>query len=337
MKMKKLMVILTVLLWGSAFVFGGGGSEDQANQGDQPLRVALILSGPANDQGWNAVALQGLTEAEEQFGIKTSYSEQVGVAESEAVFTDYASQGYNLIIGHGFQYGDPAVRVAARFPDTKFLAIEGAASSDNVASYVIACEEAGYLMGVLSAAMSESGKIGIVGGVEQPSIIKVVEAYKLGAKFYNPDIVVYDVYIGSFTDVNLGKEAALAMADKGADVLSHIANQAGTGVLKAAQERGLLATGDSWDQSVIAPDTIVSSTIYSVPILVKTAVEKVQNGTFEGGIFNLGMDINVVDIAPYHNFESKVPSEVQTLIEDLKTQIISGELKVPVIEKSSSN
>jgi basic membrane protein A len=339
MKMKKLILMLMVLLCIGAFVFGGGQGEDadREDQGDQPLKVALILSGPANDQGWNAVALQGLTEAEAEFGIETSYSEQVGVAESEAVFTDYASQGYDLVIGHGFQYGDPAVRVAARFPETKFMAIEGAASSENVASYVIACEEAGYLMGVISAAMSETGKIGIVGGVEQPSIIKVVEAYKLGARFYNPDIVVYDVYIGSFTDVNLGKEAALAMADKGADVLSHIANQAGTGVLKAAQERGLLATGDSWDQSVIAPDTVVCSTIYSVPILVKTAVEKVQSGTYEGGIFNLGMDIGVVDVAPYHNFSTLVPAEVQALVKDLKAQIISGELKVPVIEKSTSN
>jgi basic membrane protein A len=283
------------------------------------------------------VALQGLTEAEEACGIEPAYSEHVGIADSEAAFTDYASQGYDLVIGHGFQYGDPAVRVGERFPKTKFMAIEGASSSDNVASYVIACEEAGYLMGVLAASMTKTGKIGMVGGFEQPSIIKVVEAYKLGAKSVNPGITVFDVYVGSFTDVSLGKEAALAMADQGADVLSHIANQAGTGVIKAAEERGLMATGDSWDQSVIAPDTVMCSTIYSVPVLVKTAVENVKNGTYDGGIFNLGMDSGVVDIAPYNNFSDIVPLDVQEKISGLKAQILSGEFDVPLIEKSTSN
>jgi basic membrane protein A len=334
MKIKKMLLPLFMTM---GMVLFAGGQQEVTDQGENPLRVALILSGPANDQGWNAIALQGLTEAEEEFGIETAYSEHVGVADSESAFTDYASQGYDLVIGHGFQYGDPAVRVGARFPDTKFLAVEGASFSDNAASYVIACEEAGYLMGILAASVSTTGKIGIVGGFEQPSIIKVVEAYKLGAKAYNPDITVYDVYIGSFTDVTLGKEAALAMADKGADVLSHIANQAGTGVILAAQDRGLLATGDSWDQSVIAPETVVCSTIYSVPALVKTAVEHVQNGTFEGGIFHLGMSSGVVDIAPYHDFSTVVSQDVQDRITDLKGQILSGEFDVPLIEKSTSN
>jgi basic membrane protein A len=333
--MKRILLILIVLFSMGTLVSASGQNEGDV-QSEGPLKVALILSGPANDQGWNAVALQGLTEAEEAYGIETAYTEHVGIADSEAAFTDYASQGYDLVIGHGFQFGDPAVRVGERFPNTKFMAIEGASSSENAASYVIACEEAGYLMGVLAASMTKTGKIGMVGGFEQPSIIKVVEAYKLGAKSVNPDITVFDVYVGSFTDVSLGKEAALAMADQGADVLSHIANQAGTGVIKAAEERGLMATGDSWDQSVIAPDTVMCSTIYSVPVLVKTAVENLQKGSYEGGIFNLGMTAGVVDISSYNNFSTKVPQDVQDEISDLKAKIISGEFEVPLIEKRTT-
>ena len=281
--------------------------------------------------------LQGLTEAEGTFGIETAYTEHVGIADSEAAFMDYASQGYDLIIGHGFQYGEPAVRVAKKFPNTKFMAIEAASSAPNVASYVIACEEAGYLMGILAASVSQTGRIGIVGGIEQPSIIKVVEAYKLGAKSVNPNVKVLDVYIGSFTDVSLGKEAALAMADQGADVLSHIANQAGTGVIKAAEERGLIATGDSWDQSVIAPGAVACSTIYSVPVVVMTAVQKVIDGTFEGGVFNLGMEAGVVDIAPYHEFDDAIPQSAKEMIADLKNKITNGEFTVPVILESTSH
>ncbi len=308
-----------------------------AQNAGKGLKVALILSGPANDQGWNAVALQGLKDAEAKDGIQSAYSENVGIADSEAAFMDYAAQGYDLIIGHGYQYGDPAVRVGKKFPKAKFMAIEAHSSDANVASYDIACEQAGYLMGILSASMSKTGKIGMVGGIEQPSIVKVVEAYKLGAKAYDPKVTVYDVYIGSFTDVSLGKEAALAMADKGADVLSHIANQAGTGVIKAAEERGLLSTGDSFDQSFIAPKTVVCSTVYNVPTLVTIAVEKVKSGTFTGGIYNMGMKEGVVDIASYHDFDAKIPKKAKDMIADLKRKIASGAFVVPLIEKSSSH
>jgi basic membrane protein A len=326
MKRLVLVAVIAALAWAPAA---------RAAEAGKKLKVALILSGPANDQGWNSVALQGLKDSEAKFGIESTYAENVAVAESEAAFMDYAAQGYDLVIGHGFQYGDPAARVSKKFPKVRFLVTEAGSQTENMASYVIACEQAGYLMGYLAASMSKSGKIGMVGGVEQPSIIKVVEAYKLGAKAANPKVEVLTAYIGSFTDVGLGKEAALAMADRGADVLSHIANQAGTGVLKAAEERKLLSTGDSWDQSSIAPKAIVSSTIYSVPVLVTSAVEKVKNGTFKGGVFNMGMKEGVVDIAPYHDFDAAVPAKVKQKLAELKKEINAGSFKVPIITKAT--
>nr|WP_319776386.1 BMP family protein [uncultured Sphaerochaeta sp.] len=327
---KTLLVACLVLVLGSSLLFAGGAAEK--DESDGKMKVALLLSGPANDQGWNAVAFAGLKEAEEKYNLQTAYSENVGIADGEAAFRDYAAQGYDLVIGHGFQFGEPAVRVSAQFPNTKFMAIESNAYSDNAASYVMACEEAGYLMGMLAASLSESGTIGIVGGFEQPSIVKVLEAYKIGAKAVNPSIKVLEAYVSSFTDVALGKEAALSMADQGADVLSHCANQAGTGVIKAAEERGLLATGDSYDQNSIAPDTVVASTIYSVPALVLTAVEKVSTDTYEGGVFNLGMQDGVVDISGYNSFENKIPQDVKDMVASTRKQILDGSFTVPLVE-----
>ncbi|MGE4584830.1 MAG: BMP family protein [Sphaerochaeta sp.] len=325
-----LLVLCLVLCLGISTLTAGGAAEQSKDDGT--LKVALLLSGPANDQGWNAVAFAGLKEAEKEYKLETAYSENVGIADGEAAFRDYAAQGYDLVIGHGFQFGDPAVRVAAQFPKTKFMAIESNTSASNVASYVMACEQAGYLMGMLSASLSKTGVIGIVGGFEQPSIVKVLEAYKLGAKAVNPSIKVLEAYISSFTDVSLGKEAALSMADSGADVLSHCANQAGTGVIKAAEERGLLATGDSYDQNSIAPNTVVASTIYSVPALVLNAVQKVSTNTYEGGVFNLGMKDGVVDISGYNSFEAKIPQTVKDKISATKSQILAGSFTVPLIE-----
>ncbi len=327
---KKVLLTCLVVVLGCSVLFAGGAAEKKEASGK--LKVALLLSGPANDQGWNAVAFAGLKAAEEQYNIETAYSENVGIADGEAAYRDYAAQGYDLVIGHGFQFGDPAVRVSSQFPKTKFMAIESNSFSDNAASYVMACEEAGYLMGMLSASMSKTGTIGIVGGFEQPSIVKVVEAYKLGANKVNPSIKVLEAYVSSFTDVSLGKEAGLSMADQGADVLSHVANQAGTGVIKAAEERGLLATGDSYDQNSIAPSTVMASTVYSVPALVLTAVDKVIQGTYVGGVFNLGMKEGVVDISGYNSFEDTIPQKVQLLVADTKAKILDGSLEIPVIE-----
>lgn len=327
---RTVLVACLVLVLGCSVLFAKGATEEK--KADGSMKVALLLSGPANDQGWNAVAFEGLKAAEAKYNLSTAYSENVGIADGEAAYRDYAAQGYDLVIGHGFQFGDPAVRVAAQFPDTKFMAIESNSFSANTASYVMACEEAGYLMGMLSSSMSKTGVIGIVGGFEQPSIVKVVEAYKLGAKAVNPSIKVLEAYVSSFTDVSLGKEAGLSMADQGADVLSHIANQAGTGVIKAAEERGLLATGDFYDQNSIAPNTVMASTIYSVPALVLTAVEKVSTDTYVGGVFNLGMKDGVVDISGYNSFDAKIPSEVKERIASTKDKILDGSFKVPLIE-----
>jgi basic membrane protein A len=103
-------------------------------------------------------------------------------------------------------------------------------------------------------------------------------------------------------------------------------------VIKAAEERGLLATGDSYDQNSIAPDTVMASTIYSVPALVLTAVEKVSTDTYEGGVFNLGMQDGVVDISGYNSFEDKIPQDVKDMVASTRQQILDGSLTVPLIE-----
>lgn len=296
------------------------------------LKVALILSGPANDQGWNATALEGLTEAEKEYGVTVSTMENVSIADSEAAFRDYAAQGYNLVIGHGYQFGEPAQKVSADFKNAFFMSTESNSESENMASYVMSCEQGAYLMGMLCAGMSETKVIGVVGGFEQPSITKELEAFKLGAKEIDSEIKVLELYVNSFTDASLGKEAAISMINQNADVLYHVANQAGNGVIMAAQENSLLACGNSYDQSSIAPDTVMASTVYRMPKVILTGVEQVKKGIFAGGIYHLGIAEDVVDITGYGNFESKIPEELKNRIAAKKEAIKTGEFIVPVIE-----
>ncbi len=305
--------------------------------GDGPKSMALILSGPANDQGWNAVAVGGLEAVAAEYGFETTIQENVDIAEQEAAYRQLAADGYDIVIGHGYQYGESAVAVSSEFPDKYFFATESDSYSDNAASYVMACEQGAYLMGLLCASMSESGNIGVVGGFEQPSITKELEAYKLAAKTVNPDIKVQEIYVNSFTDTNLGYEAAMTMINGGADVIYQVANQAGNGAIKACEEKGIYCCGNSYDQNFLAPDYVLSSTIYNMDQVMLTAVGSIFDGTFEGGVYNLGMDKHVVEIAEFHELANVIPQEVQDLLADAQAKIISGELEVPVITTSSGS
>ena len=317
----------------------GAGTADKQAEGSQAeggqaadgrtYKVALCLSGAANDMGWCQSAYDGLKLLEADYGCEVTYTENLTPDDIEAAFADYAASGYDVVIGHGYEFGDPAVDVAEQYPDTKFIVTEGEVSADNVASYVSKCEEGGYIMGMLAAGMSESGKVGFIGPIQGASLVKIMNGFEDGAKEVTPDIQVQTAWTGSFTDTALGKEAAQAMIDSGADVIGHCANESGTGAINAAKEAKVYATGDSYDQNDLAPDTILSSSVYHIPHVIELAFKTVVDGTFEGGIYQLGMADGAVSVAPYHNLESAVPDELKQRISDKIAAIESGAFEVP--------
>jgi basic membrane protein A len=332
--MKKFVTIALITMIALSSVFASGAKESPADDG--VVKVALLLSGPANDQGWNAIAVAGLESAKEKFGIETSIMENLGISDTEAAFRDYAAQGYDLVIGHGFQFGAPAAKVSKDFPEQYFMATESASQTANMASYVTSCNEGAYIMGMLAGYLTKTNIVGVEGAMVQPSITKELEAFKLAVKEVNPDCKVLSVYINSYTDVTKGKEAAISMIDQGADVLYHVANQAGTGLIKASEEANILCLGNSYDQNSISPNHVVSSTSYDIPNVIVKAIENVKNGTFEGGIYNLGMADGIVQIAPYHSFDSILDQEIKDAITKRIAEIKDGSFVVPTIEKPTN-
>ena len=167
-------------------------SESSADQAEAAsgLKIALVMSGAANDQGWNQTAYEGTQKACEKYGCELAYTENVSTADIAAVFADYAGSGYDIVIGHGYEFGDPALEVAATYPDTKFICTEADAAADNVASYVMACEQTAYVEGIIAASMTKSGKIGAIGPIPGDSLVKIINGYEDGAKTINPDIDV---------------------------------------------------------------------------------------------------------------------------------------------------
>lgn len=327
-----LLMLCTLLC--NSFVVSADETEEISLPDGSDYKIALCVTSLVNDGGWCQIAYEGLKKAEEELGVQTAYAENCQPADMEAILTDYAAQGYDLIIGHSFMFGDPAIAVSERFPETHFAIVEGAVGNETVASYNIGTHESAYLCGILAAQMSKSGKVGAVMGIQGPAIVKCGEGFKLGARSVNPDIVVELTYTGSFDDAAIAKEAALAMADDGVDFILSGCNAAGSGVIKACEERGILCIGESGDMNEMAPDTVVTSQLFDFTRLIFQAIVDEVSGNFEGGARDVCLkdDPEIAVFAPYHGFEEKIPEEVKKSVEDARAQIEAGELEIPVIE-----
>lgn len=321
--MKKMVVMGLAMAMTAAMVNGVCTQPVQAADGEG-LKVALLLSGAANDQGWNQTAYEGTQKACEKYGYELAYTENLEVADISAAFADYASAGYDVVIGHGYEFGDPALEVAETYPDTKFICTEADASADNVASYVMACEQTAYVEGIIAASTSESGKLGTIGPIPGDSLVKIINGYEDGAKSVNPDIEVQTAWTNSFVDTQLAQEAAKAMIDNGVDVIKHCANACGNGAMTAAVEAGIWCQGDSYDQSSLAPDNILDSAIYNLDVVIDTALGSVADGSFEGDVYNLGMADGAVEVLLSDNLSDDVKATAQDAID----KIVSGELEV---------
>ncbi len=321
--MKKLVVMGLAMAMTASMVNGVCAQQVQAADGEG-LKVALLLSGAANDQGWNQTAYEGAQKACEKYGYELAYTENLEVADISAAYADYASAGYDVVIGHGYEFGDPALEVAETYPDTKFICTEADASADNVASYVMACEQTAYVEGIIAASTSESGKLGAIGPIPGDSLVKIINGYEDGAKSVNPDIEVQTAWTNSFVDTQLAQEAAKAMIDNGVDVIKHCANACGNGAMTAAVEAGIWCQGDSYDQSSLAPDNILDSAIYNLDVVIDTALGSVADGSFEGDVYNLGMAEGAVEVLLSDNLSDDVKATAQDAID----KIISGELEV---------
>ena len=289
--MKKLVVMGLAMAMTAAMVNGVCTQPVQAADGEG-LKVALLLSGAANDQGWNQTAYEGTQKACEKYGYELAYTENLEVAET--------------------------------YPDTKFICTEADASADNVASYVLACEQTAYVEGIIAASTSESGKLGAIGPIPGDSLVKIINGYEDGAKSVNPDIEVQTAWTNSFVDTQLAQEAAKAMIDNGVDVIKHCANACGNGAMTAAVEAGIWCQGDSYDQSSLAPDNILDSAIYNLDVVIDTALGSVADGSFEGDVYNLGMADGAVEVLLSDNLSDDVKATAQDAID----KIVSGELEV---------
>ena len=298
------------------------------------FEVALLTPGSVSDGGWNQGAYDGLKRIEAELGARVSHVETKTPAEFEEGFRDYASRGFDLVFGHGFEYQEAAARVAAEFPKTVFITTSGNTVRPNLAPMVFELEQATYLCGLLAGRMSASGLAGMIGGIDLPSIRSTFLAFRGGFETGRPAGRVREVFIGNFDDGAAAREAAKALLEEGADFLIHQANDAGRGVFQAVSERAhagaaVYAFGTNRDQTAMAPDVVIASATLDLPGAFVEVARRVRDGRFEARPLRLGMNEGVVALAWNPALEGRVPEPVRRELADAEARIRAGELVVP--------
>jgi basic membrane protein A len=252
------------------------------------------------------------------------------VDDAAAAIRDYASQGFNLVIAHGSQYGSSLQEIAPDFPETAFawgttLDTFEDQGITNVFAYEAASDQGGYVNGVIAASLSESGVIGVVGPIETGDAKLYVDGFVAGAESVNPDIDVNVNWIGSFSDVALAAEAANTHISAGADVLTGTAQMV-VGAVGVAEEAGALWFGTQADQSSLAPGIVVANQVYRWEVVLEDIIDLVQSGTYGAKSYRINLSNGGEEIVFNPDFD--LPADVRQLAEDTIAGIIDGSIVV---------
>ena len=326
-----LLLLVTVIVGCVPTPAAPPAAQPAGEAGAEQGSVAMILPGTIGDQGWNTKAYLALEQYKSD-GLKTAYVDQVPDPDNESHMRSYGEQGFDLVVGHGFTFVDPAMKVAGDFPNTHYFVTAGLPPQDqeipaNVSFMQYKSEEGFYLAGMLAGLMTASNTIAYVGAQATPICLADLAAYKLGAREVNPEVEIMSVWVGAWEDPAKGKEAAFAMIDNGVDVLIHDADLTGTGALQAGKERGVHMIGVIDDQSDIAPELFLTSALVDVTQAIALQVDLIDEGKF-GGVWKPGISNGIVGLAP---FGPDVTDEMAQTILARQQEIADGSFEVPAI------
>ncbi len=325
---------------------GGGNAADPANgkTGAQPsatrsraagkqLKVGLVTdTGGIDDKSFNAAANAGLQRAKTELGADVKVTESKQAADYVSNLSRFAQNRYDLVFAVGFLMQDALKEVAARFPDVKWAIIDGdAPERPNAVALKFKEEEGSFLTGALAGAMTKTGKVGFVGGLELPLIKKFEAGYKAGVKTTRPDAKVVVGYAGSFTDSPKGRELAISQMSAGADIVFHAAGKVGEGVISAVRDKGkgFYAIGVDQDQDYLAEGRVLTSMVKRVDNAVFDTCQALSQDKFEPGTRIFGLKEGGVGLSEMKFTKQDVPAETMTRINALRDQIIAGTLKPP--------
>ena len=293
--------------------------------------VTIVVAGGLGDRSFYDSANAGLEQLKQEgvVGRVIECKEDPSLYEQSLI---NAAETSDFVVAVGWQFWEYLETVAPEMPDTKFIFVDNELTGiDNLYSITYAENEGSFLVGYIAAKLSETGVNGAVGGEDNITINNFMVGYKQGAAYANPDIKVEISYTADYEDPAKGKEHALALYDKGADIVFQVAGKTGEGVFEAAAETGHFAIGVDSDQKFIKPDVIICSMIKEVGKSIYGAVKTyMEEGEFPGGTaWNADMESGYISVGYGDDtMPQQVSPELKAEVEALAAKIIAGEIEI---------
>ncbi len=297
------------------------------------LKPALIYDiGGKFDKSFNEGAFHGAEKFKEDTGVDFRDFEIQNDTQREQAMRKFARDGFSPIIAIGFSQASAMEKVAAEFPNTKFGIVDMVVDKPNVQSVVFKEQEGSFLVGLMAAKASKTGKVGFVGGMDIPLIRKFACGYVQGVKYANPKAEVLQNMTGTtgaaWTDPVKGGELAKSQIDRGADVVYHAAGATGVGVLRAAADANKLGIGVDSDQDGLFPGKVLTSMLKRVDNAVYKSFSDAKAGTWKPGISVLGLKENGVGFAMDQYNKDLVTPDMKSAADAASADIVSGKIEV---------
>ena len=336
--MKKFLALALVFVLALGLLAGCGEAKQEPEGGDEAVSVCVVVSSTFGDRSFNDSAKEGADKLAADYENITISTIECNNENFDAQMQNAADTA-NIVVCVGWEFYNVET-IALDYPDVYWIWVDNATGApvENVLNITYAQNEGSYLAGYIAASMSESGVIGAVGGEDSDTINDFIVGYKQGAEYYasqNGGTISVEVnYTNDYDDTAKGKECALALNDKGADVIFQIASKAGDGVFEAAQERGFWAIGVDCDQKYIADDVIICSMKKEVGNSIYEAVKQYMAGNTSlwGTTWEADLATGYVGIGyGEEGSTQQVSDEVKTAVEDLAAKISSGEITVDTV------
>lgn len=339
---KKFSLILAIMMIASMVLSACGTTTSQttaATEADCPkaevLCVGLVTDvGEIDDKSFNQSAWEGVQQAEKDLGALVKYVETKDAKDYGANIALFADKKYDVIVTVGFALGAATAEAAAKYPDVKFIGVDAFQSEPflpNVVGLVFHEDQSGFLAGALAGMMTKTGTIAAVLGT---NLVPPVQAFKVGyekgAAYVKPDIKVIATYHPggldvAFTDPEWGATTAKQALDNGADVVFGAGGKTGNGALiEVAGSAGKYCIGvdsDQWETVPEAHPCLISSAMKLITPGVVELITMAKDGNFPSGNY-----YGAAGLAPFHDFDGQIPTEVKTKLAEIDKALKDGSL-----------
>ena len=296
-------------------------------------KIGVIYdSGGKFDKSFNELAYNSAMRVVNELGWDIIEFEAANNTQIEQGMRKVADRGATLIVAMGFAQADAVAAVAPQYPDINFVNVDVCWLDDPAGNIYQACykeHEGSFLVGMIAAMASKTGKIGFVGGMDIPLIRKFQGGYEQGAMYVNPDIEIHANMTGTtpeaWNNPTKGAELTKAQVDKGADVVYQAAGGTGIGVLQAAADAGIMGIGVDTNQNWMHPGNMLTSMLKRLDLTIFEQAQKTDAGTFEPAIVVLGLADGMVGYAAE---DGMVTDEMAAAVAAASAEIISGDIVV---------